>query len=358
MTTILPPTALDLQNPQPGIYRNLPFETYVAIPALNQTQLKAVAKSPAHAKAEGASTEALAFGALVHTMILEPTETLKRYTIWNEGQRGNSRAGNKFKAYEFGIEHGLESFEGSVRSWEGSVSSKTAKAAREELNEPAILLAPDDFAEVRELVAENQGKEIVGMTTYGKAMMLADAIAPDFAGNGLFKYLGAIGEVEITLIWEDVVNGVEFLCKARLDKVIPPHEDNLRTTIFDLKSCLDCTPEAFANACRRYRYEIQAPWYCRGWEILTGEKLSNVDFIFGALEKSTGISAGHWLSEEAFHHGHTCILDLLNTWADCQRHDRWPGPQAEELNYLPSGWESPIGDAPEADETLEPQYLN
>lgn len=341
---ILPPSALDLADPQPGIYRNVPFELYGDIQAVNQSRLKAVAKSPAHAQAESAGTEALAFGSLIHTMVLEPREVLKRYTIWNTGKTGNSKNGNKWIAYKFGLENGLEAFEHGVCSWEGSTANKAAKEAKKLLTAPQILLPPADFEEIRNRIPKDIGKEVITMTTWGAAELLVDKLKPDFDGNGLAQYLGAMGEVELTLVWEETIEidgeNVTILCKARIDKVISGGSE--RSTIFDLKSCEDCTPEAFARACGRYRYEIQAPWYCRGWEALTGESLGHADFIFGALEKSTGISAGHWLSEEAFHHGRTCILDLLNTWARCQRANHWPGPAAEELNYLPSDWETPL----------------
>lgn len=66
----------------PGVYRDIPFEDYREGPGVSVSTLKIIADEggPARVKCGAKKeTKSLAFGSLIHTAILEPTEVEKRY---------------------------------------------------------------------------------------------------------------------------------------------------------------------------------------------------------------------------------------------------------------------------------------
>jgi exodeoxyribonuclease VIII len=71
------------------------------------------------------------------------------------------------------------------------------------------------------------------------------------------------GERHAALTWEDEETGLP--CKCQLDVV-----SDWRV-LTDLKTARDATPEAFGKAIYNFGYHLQAFWYRKAWERLTGE---------------------------------------------------------------------------------------
>ena len=73
---------IDISNPIPGVYENVPDEDYFAIEAENNSKLSALGITPAHSKLKMESTEAMLFGRAVHCYVLEGKEEFsKRYKV-------------------------------------------------------------------------------------------------------------------------------------------------------------------------------------------------------------------------------------------------------------------------------------
>ena len=85
---------------EPGIYRNLPFDEYRAIPAINPSSAVDMLRSPKHYKWRRdnpqPATKPQEFGTAIHCAVLEPDEFSKRYVFWPEARRGS--AWTEFKA--------------------------------------------------------------------------------------------------------------------------------------------------------------------------------------------------------------------------------------------------------------------
>ena len=108
--------------------------------------------------------------------------------------------------------------------------------------------------------------------------------------------------VETTIVWES--DGV--LLKARLDQVTTK-------AIIDWKSTGLLDPEAFADACNRYNYHVQAAMYQDGWLALTGETLP---FIHAVCGKRPPYPCWlHRIPDADLDHGRTLYQTLVRLYA-------------------------------------------
>lgn len=97
---------LDINDPQPGIYYDVPFEKYLSISAMSQSVLKNGEKSMSALKAaydgelRKKPTDAMILGSALHLAFLEPTTAIERVTVYNETRRG--KKWEEFKAANAG----------------------------------------------------------------------------------------------------------------------------------------------------------------------------------------------------------------------------------------------------------------
>jgi hypothetical protein len=133
---------------------------------------------------------------------------------------------------------------------DGTVSYSRRGAAwtewkeRTELEHPgARLLKQDEWeSDVQPyLLARDQLRE------HGRALKLLD------------------GQRHVVLTWEDEATGMP--CKCQLDTV------STWNVLTDLKTAQDASPEAFGKAIWNFGYHLQAAWYRRAWQRLTGDLL-------------------------------------------------------------------------------------
>jgi len=88
--------------PEPGIYPNVPFDTYLHWPCLSQTTLKLGRQSMAHVRCAMDEervlipTDDMMLGSALHTAFLEPELMPDRVVKWE----GKARAGNDWKAFK------------------------------------------------------------------------------------------------------------------------------------------------------------------------------------------------------------------------------------------------------------------
>lgn len=253
----------------------MPADTYHSAKALNNSSLKRILVSPAHFKAERADSDNLKFGRLYHELTLTPRQFKKCWAVWDGIRRG--------------------------KAWEA-------------------------FQE------ENAAKDICTAKEHKDAAAIAKAVRQCDIGK---EYIKGVGHNEVSLVWQETVDGMPLTLKCRLDR--------FDGRAIDLKGTTASNKEEFAREAARYHYEMQAAFYMRGVEHALGVQLAHDEFVFVVVEKATRIVSAYWLPEDAIHYGRQKVDHALRRYVDCVRKKSWPAPnngKAEELtNYFPKEFE-------------------
>jgi len=233
--------------------KNLSFQEYIDIDAINHSGLKAFSKCPAKYKAyrdglESESSQALGFGRAYHTLILEPDLFDKQYYICPHGA---TRA--------------------TIENKEIATTGK-------------------------ELLAFSEGITLFSMQHAIKSH------------KGAMDLLDNMIATEVTETWVDKETGLQ--CKARVDGIL---SDGRKV---DLKTTIDASPRAFANACARYNYYSQSAWY--------SEDMRSIVFI--AQEKSAPyLVALYELDFVAMTEGKAFCANTLEGMRSCLNTGVFPG---------------------------------
>jgi len=248
-----------------GVFHDMTFADYLASPAMSNSGLKRLRKSPAHWFAgndpEAEQKPSLRRGSLLHTMVLEPHALQARYIVKPDGMTFSTKEG---KAWRDAVPAGVE-----------------------------IVTSPEYRT------AERQAKNLRAV--------------PEIAA-----LLGA-GESEVSFFWIDPETGIS--CKGRADWVF---RTDSGVVLLDLKTAESADPDGFAKACARYGYHMQAAWYADGWREATGQHV--LGFVFGAVESGwPHIASPYMLDDEALARGRTECRRLLDLYDCCLNQDRWPG---------------------------------
>lgn len=294
MTVAIEPNT-GLVQLKPGVYEEMPFETYKRVDAVNASFLKKVAQlSPAHAEWErrnpSAATPPKMFGTAWHHAIFQPELFETTYTIAGEctavlqsGNRKGMACGNEGLVMEAG------------GAWRCGVHGKG-------------LVLPVGTSV---LSAENDAK-IRGM----RAMLMNNSAA---RGRlcGLEK-----AKCETVIVWEDA-SGV--LCKARLDQW-GVYDGGW--AINDGKTCGQeggASPAGFGRVIADFYYHLQAAFYCDGLSIaLGGEVVENFGFL--AQETTAPFVSGVYkLHQEDITLGRNTYRSCLTTYITCKKAGVWPG---------------------------------
>jgi hypothetical protein len=195
----------------PGVYYDLSRAEYDAIPAVNFSSLKHIARSPAHYRAAlstpRADTDAMRVGRCTHLAVLEPERYAEEVAVWDGGRRVGS-------------------------SWR-------------------------DFCSVHE------GCEVLTDEQAATCQAIATAVRQDPDASVLVTG----GRSEVSVVWEvEVVPGLKVLAKARIDYVGPGG-------LMDLKTTRDASPRAFSADAYKRGYPSQCAFYADGWFAATGQRL-------------------------------------------------------------------------------------
>ena len=126
-----------------------------------------------------------------------------------------------------------------------------------------------------EFEQDHAGKTIVDEVSYEKAK----AIAASVRRHPLVAAGLADGNAEVSLFWDQ--HGVP--CKARCDYMTG-------STILDVKTCADASPEGFARQIANFQYHLQAAHYAAGFREVVGWDLDR--FIFIAVESDAPHAVG------------------------------------------------------------------
>ena len=256
--------------------QNLDIEVYHSLKEfVSSSQLKEMAKSPAHFKAALESpwkrTAALEFGDAAHCYILQPKEFERRFTAMPATIK--VKRGKEYEAFQ------------------------SANAGK-------TLLAGDDI------------EALVGMADSFRSHKTASI----FLGSDS-------GIAEMSCFFTDPETGI--LCRIRPD-FLPGG-----AVICDYKTTENASPSEFQRSCVKYGYDIQAGFYTLGMELLTGIPHR---FMFIAQEKKPPYEiAVYEASPDFIERGRAKAVSLLETLKTCRETGIYPGyPDEIQTLDLPS----------------------
>ena len=135
------------------------------------------------------------------------------------------------------------------------------------------------------------------------------------------------GLPERVLIWKEG----DVWCRAMLDWY--SHDGAF---IDDLKTTTNAEPNAFARRIGDLGYDIQAAWYRRGAERVSG-RLPEFRFVTLEKERPHALSVPT-LKESDLHAGNEKIDVAVDRWRWCLANDKWPGYPRQPVTV-----EMPVG---------------
>jgi hypothetical protein len=247
-----------------GVFHNLPEDIYRQAPGVNISNLKLMGRSPAHyhARVTGPKQEptpAMIFGTLLHRACLEPEKLAGSFVVKPEDMDFRSKAGKEWR------------------------DAQTA---------PII--------------------------DRGQATALTEAAAKVLAHPRASAVLAG-AQKEVSVFKRRSLTS-DLLLKGRLDGVTVDEQG--LTTIADIKTTDDASPDAFARAIAQWGYAQQAAFYMD----LVGASY----FLFIAVEKAAPYEvAVYCLDEESIALGrerNNRHLDLLEL---CLKTNEWAGYSQE-----------------------------
>lgn len=294
----------------PGYYLDVPNDVYHAGPGVSKSQLDHLHDAPAlvqWAKDAPRDEDARAgvdIGDAFHAVALEPHRFEAEYAPEFVPPADALVTVDQIKAYmdEQGIAY-------------------TSKDTKGTLVDKLLDMEPD--APVLERLREKWAGELGGRTVLTAAehkklkLMHASAMAHPFAR----ALLEADGDIEPSIYWIDPETGE--LCRCRMDKHV--RLPGGKKIILDVKTTADI--ERFDAAIEEYRYYVQDPFYCEGYERHFGAPPDAFVFLVVSTTRSAGrypVRCFTLLPEDKIAGRNEFRADL-NTYAECKRNDTWPG---------------------------------
>lgn len=269
-------------NDHTSIIHDMANEAYHSTPAVSNTVLSSMARSPAHCFAlhvsedrrKSATSPAFFAGTLAHCAILEPAALLDRYMLKPEGL---------------------------------DMRTKDGKAWKAALPAGVLTIDADEYA-----TALAQRDAVQGVPEL--AELLADGVA------------------EVSAFWLDDETGLQ--CKCRPDWVHTLSDG--RVILVDVKTTVDASPQQFSRSVWKYGYHRQAAWYSAGYARAAGVEVAG--FVFAAVTNAHPfIGAAHTLDEDYLRIGRDECRRLLDEYADCKLTGRWPAFPGMNL-LSPPAW--------------------
>jgi hypothetical protein len=252
-----------IETPPPGIYEDIPAETYHQWDAISNSWLGKLAdKSPKHFKWERdhpvPPSEAMIRGSVLHKLCLEAMSFSDEFAVAPEVNR----------------------------------RTKAGKA---------------DWAKFCEL---SEGKMVVDRKTFDTCR----AMAKELMRHKVTRELLADGQPEVSIVWSDEDTGI--LCKARLDYLLPP-------MVGDVKTTRDGDARAFSNSSASYGYYRQAAFYLDGARAC-GLDVST--FVFATVESAQPHDVVAYAANRNFvTAGRKRYRRALFVYKACLESGNWPG---------------------------------
>ena len=149
---------------------------------------------------------------------------------------------------------------------------------------------------------------------------------------GLFDAsMRELSQFEATLCWRE---GPSWH-RCRVD-CIYRGEDGEPDTLYDLKTtAIDATPDGWGRSAI-WDYALQAAWYTRGYEELTG-RMANFVFVVQETKPPYGVRPFRFgLTGEAY--GRDLADRAADLWARCMERGEWPSYPADVVTVQAPGW--------------------
>lgn len=249
--------------------------------AVNSSSLKKILKSPNSFRAEFSQrfkrkeTDAMKFGTLVHTAILEGKDFQKRYAIMPDFGDQRTKINKDKKT-----------------TW----------------------------------LLENEGKLHCSQEDLDKTLYMIDSVLSHKDAVRLLKN----GKTEISGYFADDETGI-------VQKIRPDFVSFDLDAEVDIKTTVDCTREAFTRSIWNYRYDFQRVMYRQGIKAITGKEVNFSAFI--AVEKEPPYECAVYIADEGFMdrawQDYRKSLDLLR---DSIINNEWPSYQQRLENISLPTW--------------------
>jgi hypothetical protein len=330
---IFPGVVGDPIQQKPGIYQNVPFETYLSWNAASNSSLgRAVVEispliiSMAHYKKQlpFKQSDAMRFGTMCHSSKFEFANALRDYVAMPD-----------FRNYR-------EADDGTLIEDPCCNKGKMVKAkdGTEKYERGAVSKTPASTEEYSERVAafekKHIGKIIVTDEAMNKLAGVLNALDQNqtvrrlYANNGpVTESRDAGTEYEVSIVWIDEQTGL--LCKGRIDCA-----QHGTRELPDLKT--SASVASFDKAVGHLGYHRQGAFYSDGMRTLTGSAYrpwcvaAEPDGpVFGVRAKPIGeatLAAGR--------HQYRLVLDRIRIGVET---NKWP--EFEEIGQAEEGWEIP-----------------
>jgi len=218
----------------PDLLSNLSNAEYHAHPAMSNSRLKRFIDCPRTMDEPFEETDAMAWGTLVHTLLLEPDQLPARYVVKPDDapKKPDARQRNAKKPSQETLD--------AIAWWDNFNATVAGRR----------VISADDQVNLQALEERIQADPIAG------------------------PLLAELGMVEQSFFWQDAVTEIELRCRP--DAWRP---DNI---MLDIKTCVNCDPYEFGKAALGMGYDRQAAMYSDGVEAVTGKRPDA--FIFIAIE--------------------------------------------------------------------------
>jgi exodeoxyribonuclease VIII len=272
------------EAPKPGIYKDVPFATYLAWPCVSNSRINQARRSLLHFKEDQSTepTKALRLGQFIHCGVLEPLAISMRYAV--------------------------------MPPYQDDPANKTKDG------KPSKSRATEFYAMKARLFAEaNNGKQIIEQSDYDILLGVSKSL---YRSKRAREFLSEPGESEVSVVWNDVETGL--LCKARFDLENSCHND--------LKTCRDAA--SFPKSIATYGYHRQAAHYQTGYATITGE-VKPFNIIAVETTRPFGVRAAP-MNEDAIEVGAEEIAQAMRAIANAYDKDEWPGYDDPSSWCLPS----------------------
>ena len=262
-----------LNTSDPGVWRDLPFADYLALPGVSKHELDLISRSPAHYQEAKLNppetTAAMSFGTAAHTWILEADKAADQIIVAPSVDR-RTKAGKE--------------------AW----SEFTAMAG-----ERTVVSQEDALHLAKMSSAVNQHKLI-------KTLLR----------NRTYT--------EVSVQWKD--ERTESLCRCRPDLMTAD-------CIVDLKTTFDASKESFARTIHKYRYHVQAAYYLDGCKA-QGIVADDAQFLFIAVERKPPYGvAVYALPNDDIERGRFQYEKDLTRYTYCNKTNHWFG-YADTISYI------------------------
>ena len=255
----------------PGLYDNMSFEDYLAIPAISSSSIKAGCRTMAHMAHQWTNkiepTPVMQFGTLTDTLLFEPATFAARFFVTPDKIDRRKKT--------------------QIAEWEALAGGRD-------------LIDPETLARSRATIA--------GIYKHKTAA----------------KLLTTPGLAQLVAVWHDPATGL--LCKARADRAV------VGVIGLDVKCSHSAAPADFARTATNLRYAIQAAHYEDGFEVVTGIK---TPWVFVVIEDDEPHKcATYTLPPDVMACARQSIRRITHAFAEAQQTGDWSG-YPDEVVELP-----------------------